>query len=939
MAIPEKPIGLIVPHTHWDREWRYPIWRTRSLLVQFMDQLLELLACTPEYRSFVLDGQTVIVDDYLEMRPERTAEVKRYVAEGRLAIGPWYTLPDLYPLDGECLVRNLLKGTRVAQRYGRYLPIGYNSFGWGQIAQFPQIYQGFGIDFIIAAKRVAAERAPYSEFLWEAPDGTRVLTTRLGKTARHNTFVHAYIPARYGVDCWGDDFRFAWGQRGQLAYHNADAARVSQDYFRIDTDVAYHPDRLKDGMEVAWHDTDITQYPEVRLLMNGCDFTSPQPIVAQMIDDANRLFDERSFRFGTLEEYADLLKQQLDKDTLPVVKGEMRDGPACHCSANALSTRIRLKQLNKRAQNLLLRQAEPMATALALLGEAYPTTFFNAAWTHLLQAHPHDSINGVTQDKTADDTRYRLQQAIELGEVLYDDAIAALMRRLDLSACADTDILLLVVNPLPYPVRAIRKVCIDTPCEQGVWAFSLTDAAGQPLGVQHVSRQQALVPVHDLEARPWPFQVDRHMAYIETGEIPAGGYTVLQVVPEQYFKRDVAFWPPMRTTDGLEIASSARTLENSYLKVEAQADGTLIVTEKTTGRVYRDLLEFEDTGDIGDYWAYYPPYQNQTFSSRGGQVRIWLTDNGPLAATLVVESRLTVPAYGHRPERGIEGESRRSDETTELLITSRVTLTRDSRRVDVHTEVDNTARDHRLRVLFPTDIAAEFSQAAGLFTVDTRPIMRPAAGQTFEPEMQTLPQQTFVDVSNGTEGLAVVNNCLTEYEIKGESRSTLALTLFRSVRNYICTELRVAGSFPEQQGGQSLGTLEFDYAIYPHQGDWVCGEVYQQADAVNVPLSVYQLTPAAHGNLPLTMSCFSIEPSPLVLSAMKKAEERESFIVRLYNPSNEAIDGAMQFGIPIEQAYRTDLNEERQERLTVEDGRTVRFTAGAQKIVTCEIVP
>ena len=70
MANKPKSVGMVVPHTHWDREWRYPIWKNRMLLIQFMDRLLDILENDTDYRCFVLDGQCVAVEDYLEVCPE-----------------------------------------------------------------------------------------------------------------------------------------------------------------------------------------------------------------------------------------------------------------------------------------------------------------------------------------------------------------------------------------------------------------------------------------------------------------------------------------------------------------------------------------------------------------------------------------------------------------------------------------------------------------------------------------------------------------------------------------------------------------------------------------------------------------------------------------------------------------------------------------------------
>lgn len=193
MKKPNK--AYILPHTHWDREWRYPLWKSRMLLIRFMEELLEILDRDPEYRCFLMDGQVAPILDFLEVMPEQSERVRGHIQDGRIAVGPWFTLPDLYPLDGECLVRNLLRGTREAAALGGCLTVGYNSFGWGQTAQFPQIYAGFGIDFIICAKKVSNERAPQSEFLWQSPDGTAILTSRLGEHARGNFYFNTYLYA------------------------------------------------------------------------------------------------------------------------------------------------------------------------------------------------------------------------------------------------------------------------------------------------------------------------------------------------------------------------------------------------------------------------------------------------------------------------------------------------------------------------------------------------------------------------------------------------------------------------------------------------------------------------------------------------------------------------------------------------------------------------
>jgi mannosylglycerate hydrolase len=792
------------------------------------------------------------------------------------------------------------------------------------------------VDFIIAAKRVSKERAPHCEYWWEGPDGTRVLATRLGKDARANGFFQGYIPARFGMEYLSEDFKFRWGLTGQVL-HRAAPAEAHEDYFRIDRETGYHADKIPAAFEAAWRGMDETLAPDLRLILCGSDFSTPQEPLPRMILDAGAAMPEIDWRMGSIEEYAALLPAQLEGQDVPVVRGELRDGPACSCSGNALPVRIPIKQLNKAAENALIRRAEPLAAAMTLHGEPYPTALLNLAWKHLLQAHPHDSINGVTQDKTADDTTYRIRQAIELGKVVEEETVARLVRRLDTRAYAADAILLLVVNPLPQPRREILKVCVDTPQEASAWEVDLFDANGIRLDTQFAARRQMTCPVHDLESRPWPFDFDRHTIYVDAGEIPAGGYKVLEVRTRRAFNRSGEWWPEMRATPGGEISANARSLENEFLRVEVRPDGSLDLTDKKRGRSFPGIHYFEDTGDIGDYWAYYPPHANQTFSSQGGTARVWLEDNGPLAATIAVEHVLHLPAGAVMPEKTVIGDSRRTDATTGVRITSRFTLHRGSDRLNVRTTIENTAEDHRMRLMLPTGLQADFSQSAGHFTVDERPIIPPRDERgEFWPEMQTQPMGMFVSVSNGAEGFSVLSNSFTEYQLLDDPVRTIAITLFRAVRARICTEFRSSGHFPDQKGAQLLRTLEYEYALCPHAGDWQAGDVPAKATAFNVPPGTFQFSPASKaGDLPTEKSLYSISGGQF--SAFKKSEDSADLIVRAFNPGGGTTSCEVRLPSAAKSALETNLNEEPVGRVKSLVGGKLSFPLAAAKIRTWKI--
>jgi mannosylglycerate hydrolase len=932
----EKKTGIVVVHTHWDREWRYPIYKTRSLLVEFMDWLLEILETDTNYSGFLLDGQTVCIADYLEIRPENLERIREQVKRGRLWVGPWYSLPDLFPVAGECLLRNLLKGIRYAEDLGGYNPIAYHTFGWGQTAQFPQIYKSLGIDYAVAAKKVSEERAPHCEFMWTAPDGSAILTSRLGHFTRQNGYFYLHFPVRLNIEYDENAYAWEWEDRG-LVYHRARPEEANTDYFRIDHESAYYPEQVAAAAQRTWDNMDKTLVDDWRLLMCGCDFSTPNPYLPQVVADCNAAMPDIEFRIGSLKEYFDGLRERIDMTQVPVVEGELRDGEPCGASANALATRMPIKQLNKRAENVLIRRTEPLAACLHKIGTEYPEQFLAKGWDYLLKSHAHDSINGVTQDKTVEDNLYRINQALEIAEVIYDDCVAALLKRLNLSGFAPGSQLLLIHNPRPRPIREILRVSVDTPQEAEVWAVGAEEADGTPLATQSISRDAYKQRVHDIEARPWPFHVDRHEIYLDSGDIPAGGYKVIRLTHAERFWRAEEWWPAMRKSSGGDLGTLPHILENDYLRVEINPDGTFDLTDKTNQRTLRDLHSFLDEGDTGDYWAYYPPYGNQSISSRGCSTSIRMEENGPLSATICIEKVMRIPAHAEYGTVKHQGYGKRSEAQVEMKIQSRLTLTRNARHVRIITAVDNTARDHRLRVLIPTDIKTDYSDAAGHFTVDRRhKIHEVDTNGKHYPEMALRPQSVFCSVSDGKVGLSVLNNCLTEFQLLDDERRTIALTLFRSTRNRICTESRVSAEFPEQPGSQLLQTLEFEYAIYPHAGTWVEGDVFAEADCLNAAPMVMQISRNLNGDLPHTASLYAIDNPAVILSSVKKAEDSDAMIIRLYNPTRITQTAILQIGFPIKTAHMVNINEVAEAALPVAEN-AISVTLKQGQILTVAI--
>lgn len=943
----KKRIAHVVSHTHWDREWRYPIWETRFMLVDFMDELLEVLE-SGKYPAFLLDGQCSPIMDYLEVRPENGGRIMELIKADKLQIGPWYTLPDEYPVDGEALVRNLLWGRRISEGLGKVMNIGYTPFGWGQTAQLAQIYAGFGMDVAMIGKRVSKERAPQSEFVWRSPDGSELLASRFGVWGRQNFYFYFHLSALFGTEHTGLGWNYDWANAGVI-FHRADDEQFEQDMHRVDPPAEWYPEWAKqEVLDKAWWTTDESVMPNDRLMMNGCDYAASQPMFPEMLAKINEMdtADDREWIHTSMPAFVDLMRKNIDRSKLEVVEGELRDGPAGHVTGNALTTRLALKRLNKKAQNLLIRFAEPFAVAGALHGIEYPTEFMRMAWDFMLQSHPHDSINGVTQDKTVEDNTYRINQVIDLSQSIGNRTMQQFVSKIDLSGFEDDDVLVVAFNPSPYPRREIAKAWLHMPCKpEGLPSWPGTyrnvvmcDADGNMLDTQNMGSERDIRAVAEIHTRARPFINDRYLVHFDTGEIPAGGYKVFKAAwydEENHPPK----WQGAGGNGALErtecLLTAPNAMENEHLRVSVEGDGTFTVVDKATGKTYAGLNYYEDRGEHGEYWINTRPMFDQVITSLGCPARTWSEQVGPLTASLVSEVTMQIPIKGDKPNQ------KRGVGTSELKLKATATLRAGSKQVDVEVEFENRQEDHYLRVMFPTGLSeATHADAGGHFTVDRRPI-RPTGPQPslVWPDMATLPHNMFVDVSDGANGIAFLNDSLMEYEVTDTPDRVVALSLLRSVPNWVCTEGRVGSGWPSQKGGQALGWHKVHYAIRPHEGTWEQANVANEAELFNVPLRLVQ-TRKSSGELPAKQASFYGIDNPLIrFAALKRAHDRASVVARVYNPTGQEQSGNLTLMANVGKAWLTDLNEERGEELTVSGGHSVKLSVPPQKIVTVEIEP
>jgi len=926
-----KPYVIhFISNTHWDREWLMNFQETRVMLIEFFEKLLATMEKHPEYRSYVLDSQTVPIEDYLEVRPEDRDRIVKLVKDGRLLIGPWYTCPEGFSVSGESMVRNLVYGHRVAKEYGGVMKVGHTPSGYGQNSQMPQIYGGFGIDTILFYHGISHEEVP-NEFIYEGADGTRALGSQMSHYARYNAYHHLYRPTLYGDKL--DDRTYDW-TRGGLPFHLCRTEPAHRQHLLLDVKKGFNKDLLHEGLK--WLREKEISVATTRHLafMMGHDSSVADELEIDIIEEAKRLFPDDEVVHGSYVEMLEKIRSEVDWEKLAALTGERRTPKlmpvTMHLYSDVLSSRTRMKQLNTKAEYLLQRRAEPFAALAAMLGFDYPQGLLDLAWKGLLRCHAHDSIAGSGVDDIEQDMMFRLRQVVNASESILRNSLGNIQLRIDNSDSTPEDVFVTVFNASPQERSEVVTATIELPYKGSLGEFRLTDVtSGKPAEVQYLDRKPFTSIVNHSGDAPANMKTERFTVHLEAKDIPAMGYSTFKVDRSKSFTRG-----------GLVTAS--RTMENEHLRMKINNDGTLCVTHKETDVTYDDLNYFLDNGEAGHAWMHHNPARDQAIDSRGFPVSIQLEEDGALLSRFRVECRMEIPARleengGDAWQRldGIGSASGRSEETRDFTIVSWYTLRKGGKCVEVTTAFNNTARHHRLRAFFPTRRKGTTCHVESAFDVVERETAFSPESPWYGTKGVTFPQQRFVDMTDGKAGLAILNDGLREYEVTQDEDRAIAVTLMRAFEVALCPVSKCWEQLPEMVLAQCPGEHRFHYRVYPHRGDYAVGHVFNQAEKFTVPLEVAQAGPHG-GDMPRKQGFLGVSPSHLVMTAFKRSEDASGFVIRLFNPTIEAIEGSLAFTNPIQKAELVTLEEEPLEALPIA-GATVSVKASPKRIITLRV--
>jgi mannosylglycerate hydrolase len=883
---------VLMPHTHWDREWYEPHDVFRLRLVHVLDDVVARLEADPDFR-FTMDGQSAAIDDYLEVRPENRERVAALVRDGRLAIGPFLILLDEFCCDGETIVRNLELGRASAARLGTVLEVGYLPDMFGHTAQMPQILRGFGIEHAVLWRGVPDAVREHA-FAWQAPDGSMVRCE--------------YLFDGYGS---GLDMFAVPGQLAELATR-----------YREDTR--------------SWYGQDPV------LGMYGTDHMAPPADFMDRVRDHNARVAGTGaprLRVATLREYlGEVPTDRAALAALPVVRGELRSHARGNLLPGVFSIRTNLKAAMADAE-LALTKAERLD---ALYSSEDHRALFDRAWYRVVESSAHDSVTGCGVDATADQVGSRLLTAAHVGRAVTERVATTLAATVPSDAH-------LIINTLPWARTVQAEVVVAVTDAAEVAGGQVLGELETALGDERLASADLVKLLRRIHGRElFGQQIVRYTwgpdsLHFLVAEVAEGTFDLAALTAEiqaamnapdatkrtwrvvttarrrrrMLIEADVpplghvAVRPAQPGPSALSAAVHATPtrLGNELVAVGIGPDGTLTL-RGADGTVLRGVGRLVDEGDRGDSYNY-GPLACAVGLDTPTNVQVRVLAEGPSRAIVEVERRYDLPVGGDPVDR-----DRRADETEELTTRMLVEVRAGEPFVRLTLDLINTVRDHRLRLHVPLGEEVAESFAAGQFDVTRRG--RTAEGGWGEYPLPTFPATSFVSAGNAHVLLAK----LTEYEVVtpagadgADGGDELALSLLRAVGlmsvNVHPLRDEPAGSEFPVPGAQYIGTaVTTRLGVLPHSGGWERAEVARWAEVFRHDPVVCRGSAPTSTPLPPPVAG-PVLTGPAVLTSLRAVPGRHGRVVeaRLASVSDAPAD--VRLSTPGEEAWQvTDLRGE-----------------------------
>ncbi|NFO88842.1 alpha-mannosidase [Clostridium botulinum] len=534
----------VVPHSHWDREWYFSIEDSNVLLSENIPYLMDVLEGDKEFSSYTFDAQLSIVEEYLKLYPEDRERIEKLIKDKRIFVGPWYTQTDSLLVNKESIVRNLLYGTRLGDKYGNSMKIGYLPDIFGQNQYLPSILKGFDIEDSVLQRGIYTEELNGNlNFTWTSPDGEKV---------NANNIFLGYGPGKF-----------------------------------LDYDDKYIEEKLFPMLEKL---EGLNKDSNNILLPAGGDQVLVRKRFPDIVKELNEKQDKYEFILSDYEEFM--------KDTWKNKKFENEiNGELIACQKSRIhntikSQRYDIKKGNYDVENKILYILEPLATIGKSLGLKYPTPWIDTMWKLLFDVHAHDSIGGCNSDETNKEIINRIEKvdriASDLINIIKKQITNAVSKKLE------KDNIILIFNTKIKNSRENVKTVIFTNTN----AFEVTNLNGEKVEFSLIKSEylsggkQVVVTAEGEKEIELPGYY-RSEIVIKNMALPAIGYKTLLINEVEKMQEDIL------------MVQSSNHIENEVFKVEVEAR-VISILNKANGEKSINALYFEEDKDTGDSYDFSP---------------------------------------------------------------------------------------------------------------------------------------------------------------------------------------------------------------------------------------------------------------------------------------------------------------------------------------------
>lgn len=580
----------IISHTHWDREWHKTYQENRIRLMKFMDDLIETLETDHGFKCFTLDGQTSLINDYLEIKPQNKEKLCNLIKSGRIIVGPWYVQPDENLPSGESLIRNLLISKNISDEFGDFMKVGYLPDSFGQSSVMPAILKGFGIDFAVFYRGLASEDTPFNEFLWRSFDGSEVIAV--------------WMPIGYG--------------NGMFLSEDLDKSIQE-----IENNI-----KLLDKRSISG---DL-------LLMNGSDQCFPKKFLPGTCNALNEYYQgsgkDYEFTITSLEDY--MKELVLYKDKMNVLKGEFRKGKHSRTHISIGATRMDIKKKNFEVERKYQCLLEPLMVLTSLYDKEYEKEIINKGWKYIIENHAHDSICCCCKDIVHSEMLFRIEFANQIADTIIKQKFGKLHSLINYDPKRG--------KPIIAFSSFLGQRCDISSADIYVKDsnFAIYDSCGEE--IDYVINSEDLINLKDTKVSLTPIPDDfyKKLNIDFYSHIDGVGY-------ETYYIRE-----GIAKKDQPKGLLKNNILENNYIKAEVTEDGFIRITDKVNMIEYNSQHVFKEAGNAGDEYDYSPPYDDMVVTSYNCLNSIEEVCNTSLKATLKLEYTLKVPKTTYAKERSKE---------------------------------------------------------------------------------------------------------------------------------------------------------------------------------------------------------------------------------------------------------------------------------------------